>query len=218
MRGCRNDPGICPVSSPFDVVSTYFAAKDGNRPHLLRRAFAQEAELEMAVNTDAISFPSSAKGLDAIESILVRRFADVFENVYTFGLTLPTAASRLHFPCYWLVGMSAKNDGPVRVGCGLYNWYFTSEEPCLVSKLIITIERMEVLPERRSQEIFDWLSGLPYPWCPPDTALATMPDNQGLSTIKQYLNEVNADSPHFGVPSADRGMLRTNTENDAGSK
>jgi hypothetical protein len=48
--------------------------KDGNRPLLMKRAFADDAELEMVVRTDAISFPSSAKGQSAIEDIFVRRF------------------------------------------------------------------------------------------------------------------------------------------------
>jgi hypothetical protein len=50
-----------------DAVSTYILAKDGNRPFLMRRAFANDAELEMIVKTDAISFPNSAKGLSALE-------------------------------------------------------------------------------------------------------------------------------------------------------
>jgi hypothetical protein len=44
-----------------DAVSTYIQANDTNRPQLMTRAFAEDGELEMAVNTDAISFPSSAK-------------------------------------------------------------------------------------------------------------------------------------------------------------
>ena len=43
------------MPSPIEAISTYFHAKDGNRPHLMRRAFAEKAQLEMVVNTDAIS-------------------------------------------------------------------------------------------------------------------------------------------------------------------
>ena len=35
------------MSSPFDAVTTYFLAKDGNRPFLMRRAFAEGVELQM---------------------------------------------------------------------------------------------------------------------------------------------------------------------------
>ena len=65
----------------------------------------------MIANTDTISFPGEAKGLDALDNILVRRFADEFENIYTFALSRPTAAHRRHFPCHWLVAMSVKDDG-----------------------------------------------------------------------------------------------------------
>jgi hypothetical protein len=37
------------MSSPFDAVNTYFLAKDGNRPFLMRRASAEDADLEMVV-------------------------------------------------------------------------------------------------------------------------------------------------------------------------
>lgn len=93
----------------------------GNRPFLLRHAFAEDVELGMIVKTNAVSFPNTAKGLSAIEEILCRRFANDFENVYTFCLTRPTDANRRHFPCHWLVGMSAKNGGVIRVGCGRYD-------------------------------------------------------------------------------------------------
>jgi hypothetical protein len=59
----------------------------------MRRALAEHVQLEMVVKTEAISFPSSAKGVAAIEEILGRRFAKDFENVYTFCLTQPTEAN-----------------------------------------------------------------------------------------------------------------------------
>ena len=55
------------MSTISEAVTAYILAKDGNRPFLMRRAFAEDAALEMVVKTDAISFPSSAKGVSAIE-------------------------------------------------------------------------------------------------------------------------------------------------------
>ena len=75
-----------------DAVKTYILAKDGNRPFLMSQAFAENAELEIVVKTDAISFPGSAKGVAALEDILVRRFGREFENVYTFCLAEPPGA------------------------------------------------------------------------------------------------------------------------------
>jgi hypothetical protein len=178
------------MSSPSDAVSTYIFAKDGNRPFLMRRAFAEDAELETVVKTDAISFPSSAKGVNAIEDILVRRFGLEYENVYTFCLSQPSRADRRHFPCHWLVGMSARNNGQIRIGCGRYDWYFSPEKACRVERLVIAIDVMKVFPATELAATMDWLSSLPYPWCTPDQAVRTMPAIEGLAEIKTYLSKV----------------------------
>jgi hypothetical protein len=92
------------MSTPIEAVGTYLLAKDGNRRFLTRCAFAEGSELEIVLKTDAISFPSSAKGLKAIEDIL-RRFNIDYENIYTFCLSRPSESDRRHFACHWLVGM-----------------------------------------------------------------------------------------------------------------
>jgi hypothetical protein len=175
------------VPTPFDAVSAYFHAKDGNRPFLMRRAFTEDAELEMVVKTEAISFPSKAKGLAAIQDILGRRFANDMENVYTFCLSRPTEANRHHFPCHWLVGMSAKNNGPIRVGGGRYDWYFTADAPCLVERLTITIDVMQLFPASSIDTIMGWLTDLDYPWCTPAQVLKTMPKIDGMAVVEQYV-------------------------------
>lgn len=183
------------MPSPFEVVSTYFYAKDGNRPFLMRRAFADDVQLEMIVNTDAISFPGSASGLAAIEEILCRRFANDLENVYTFCLARPTDANRRHFPCHWLVGMSAKNNGIIRVGSGRYDWYFSASKEGLVERLTITIDVMEILPAEKLDRIMGWITGLPYPWCSPQEVLSGIPDMGELAPVVRYLREVRPLSP-----------------------
>jgi hypothetical protein len=60
-----------------------------------------------------------------------------------------------------------QNNGPIRVGSGRYDWYFTSEARCLVEKLIITIDVMQILPARECQRIMGWITSLPYPSCRP---------------------------------------------------
>ncbi len=183
------------MQSPFEAVSTYFYAKDGNRPFLMRRAFAEDVQLEMVVKTEAISFPSSAKGVAAIEEILGRRFANDFENVYTFCLERPTLANHRHFPCHWLVGMSAKNNGPIRIGSGRYDWYFTSDARCLIEKLIITIDVMQIFPADELDRIMNWITNLPYPWCGPDEAVRDMPRIEGLAPVERYLKEIRPIPP-----------------------
>ena len=72
------------------LIETYFNAKDGNRPHLMRRAFHEHAVVEMSVRTQAISFPPWLNGCDAITDTLVRQFGQTYENV-EFGQGLGNA-------------------------------------------------------------------------------------------------------------------------------
>jgi hypothetical protein len=180
------------MSTRFDAVSTYFYAKDGNRLFLMRHAFTPDVELEMVVKTEAISFPSTAKGLAAIEDVLGRRFANDMENVYTFCLSRPTEAHRHHFPCHWLVGMSAKNNSPIRIGSGRYDWYFTQDARCLVRRLIITIDVMQIFAASSVDTIMGWLTDLNYPWCTPEEMPRAMPKIDGMALIEHYIKELRA--------------------------
>ncbi len=54
------------MPTPADSILNYLRAKDGNRPHLLARAFTADAELYMTVRAGNISFPPVANGRDAI--------------------------------------------------------------------------------------------------------------------------------------------------------
>lgn len=177
------------MPDPLEIVGTYIRAKDENRPVFMRQAFAKDSELEMNLKTDAISFPSSVKGLEAITDVLIRRFAVDFENVFTFCLSRPSAADQRHFACHWLVGMSARADGAIRVGCGSYDWHFDPDKFGLADKLKINIDVMNVLPKVAFDPIMDWLSGIPYPWCTPNEAIQNMPSIDGLGTIKSYLKQ-----------------------------
>ncbi len=118
---------------------------------------------------------------------MVRRFNVDYENVFTFCLTEPPAAARTHFSCHWLVGMSAKADGQLRVGCGRYDWHFDGRGQ--VEKLVILAEVMKVLSADKLMAITDWLSELPYPWCSADQALAHLPRVEGLGEVKTYLKQ-----------------------------
>jgi hypothetical protein len=181
--------------TPVEAVATYILAKDSNRPFLMRRAFAEGSGLEMVLKTDAISFPSSAKGLPAIEDILVRRFNIDYENIYTFCLSRPSDGDLRHFACHWLVGMSAKTDGRLRVGCGRYDWHFAADRTGLVERLAITIDLMSSFPATELAATMNWLSGLPYPWCTPNDAVKGMPRIEELAAIETYLRQVRPISP-----------------------
>ena len=174
--------------TPAEAVQTYILAKDSNRPFLMKRAFAEDAELETVVKSDAISFPSAAKGLSTLEDVLVRRFNADNENIFTFCLSEPSEADRARFQCHWLVGMSTKATRQLRIGCGSYDWHFDSAGK--VAKLVINIEVMKILPGEQLGDAMRWLSCLPYPWCSPDEALRSIPVGGGLTEIEAYLKQV----------------------------
>jgi len=176
------------MPTPAEAVRTYILAKDGNRPFLMQEAFASDARLETVVKTDVISFPSTAEGLSALEDILVRRFCVDYENIFTFCLSEPSVADSARFQCHWLVGMSVKNTGQLRVGCGRYDWHFDGAGK--VRKLAIIIDVMKVLPRSELDAAMCWLSSLPYPWCRPGEAANLIPAHEDLADIVAYLKQV----------------------------
>jgi hypothetical protein len=173
--------------TPETVLRGYFHAKDENRPHLLENVFASNAELVIRNRSENIAFPAFTQGRAAIAKVLVQSFALSYENVYSFYLGRPTPGVR-EFICPWLVGMSERSSGLVRVGCGNYEWAFESEAPHMASRLVVTIDAMQVLPFTESDGVFAWLRALDYPWSSPVAALKGIPANELLSPIAQFLS------------------------------
>jgi hypothetical protein len=166
------------------VLLGYFQAKDGNRPRLLDRVFSPDARLEIRNKSTTIDFPAVTVGREAIAEIMVSRFGQTYENVYSFYLARPQLPATA-FSCQWLVGMTEKEGKSVRVGCGQYEWSLQGEPfPCATS-LVITIEAMQVWPPSTQEAIFSWLEGLSYPWSTPSAVLAAAPVIQDLSAVLQ---------------------------------
>ncbi|MDQ7976901.1 hypothetical protein QYH69_06545 [Paraburkholderia sp. SARCC-3016] len=166
-------------------IETYIRAKDGNRPHLLIDAFAENAELSMLVKTPDIAFPSSVHGRDAIGSVLVREFAARYENVYTFCVS-DTPSDTEAFVCDWLVCMTEKAGGAARLGFGQYEWRSAAG---LVVRLGISIEEMRVLDKDIAAPILAWAQTRPYPWCTLTQLTADMPPVAALQRVARLLAE-----------------------------
>lgn len=178
-------------SSTESVLRDYFHAKDENRPHFMARAFAADAVLKMALRTQAIAFPPESHGLAAIADTLVRKFGQTYENVYTFYLSRPAAGAKLpDYHCDWIVGMTEKATGNVRVGCGRYDWTF-QPDPYRAKDLTITIETMVTLPAADTPAVFGWLLGLDYPWTNAARVVATAPPLEALAPVVHYLLHPN---------------------------
>ena len=180
------------MQSAQESIATYIRAKDQNQPHLMKHAFAEAATLEMVVRTGSISFPPISTGLESISDVLVRRFAQTYENVHTFCLAAPPQTDEVTFSCSWLVGMSEKESRMVRVGCGRYDWLLGPQVPRLVERLTITIDLMQSLAPNSLASIMDWFSRLPYPWCSAQTALVAAPTLDDLEPIRHYIARESA--------------------------
>jgi hypothetical protein len=178
--------------TPAQAININILAKDGNRPFLMKQAFAEDAELEMVVMTDAISFPSKTAGLPAIEDLLVRRFCADNENIFTFCLSRPRDTDVTRFQCGFLVGMSAKATGQIRVGCGRYDWHF--DEDRRIAKLFIGIDVMKILASAELETVIRWLSSLPYPWCSTGDVVRSIPAHRDLSEVEAYLRAMPESS------------------------
>lgn len=169
------------------VLRDYFHAKDENRPWYMARAFAPDAVLKMALRTQAIAFPPEARGVEAIADTLVRRFGQVYDNVYTFYLSRPEPGAVLEeYACDWMVGMTEKATGCARVGCGRYDWVLR-REPHQAERLTITIETMLNLPAHESPEVLAWITSLPYPWTDAQTIVDAAPRIEALAPVLHWI-------------------------------
>jgi hypothetical protein len=172
--------------SSAESILAYIKAKDGNRPHLLDAAFTEDAVLQMHVQAESISFPSSCVGREAIAETLVRRFNQTYENIYTFCIGIQPQTDAESLSCHWLVAMSEKQNGAVRIGCGRYDWSFTRTKRQVCS-LVITIDAMETLPPETLVHIMSWASRLPYPWCTQQQITVAPPNIPTVLRVLQFL-------------------------------
>jgi hypothetical protein len=69
------------------LISRYISAKDGSKPHLMQSVFSENATLNMRVNSDNISFPADTAGVNDITDVLIHKFNQTYENIYTLCLT-----------------------------------------------------------------------------------------------------------------------------------
>jgi len=173
-------------SNAETVLLTYVRAKDENRPHLLAGVFAPDATLEVRNKSSAIAFPAVTAGREAIADVLVRSFAKSYENVYTFYMARPQAEAT-SIACDWLVCMTEKDGGSVRVGCGRYDWTLRADRPGLATRLVISIEAMQVLAPDQFEAMLAWVRSMDYPWTSADAAVRDAPRLPALAPVLEYL-------------------------------
>ena len=132
--------------TPEAVLRGYFHAKDENRPHLLEDVFASNAELIIHNQSANIDFPAFTQGRSAIAEVLVRSFALSNENVYSFYSAVRARRSRVHLSLAgWHVGAVL---GPHPSRLRHLRVVVRPQAPHMASRLVVTIEAMQVLPVR----------------------------------------------------------------------
>lgn len=178
-----------PWLSPEQAIRQYFHAKDENRPRLMAQAFTENATLHMHLRTGSISFPAVSSGRSAITDVLVRNFGKTYENVYTFALERPPVARTAEFSCDWLVVMTEKESGNLRVGCGRYDWWFDAEGSGLATRLDITIDSMQTLPPDQATAVFGWMDTLGYPWTSAAAVTVAPPPVDELAPVLTRLGQ-----------------------------
>lgn len=168
------------------IIARYIEAKDQNRPHLMSLAFEDNAILTMQVESSEIEFPAQVNGRQAISQTLVRDFAGRFENIYTYCLTQPDDETANGCQLNWLVVMTERASGNIKLGYGRYDWLFNSQSG-LCSKLHIHIEHMQVVSAPVADKIYQRISDYPTPWQPASALLALLDDHAELSSAHTFL-------------------------------
>ncbi|MEH6650309.1 MAG: hypothetical protein V7707_09820 [Motiliproteus sp.] len=165
-------------------VSRYIKAKDNNKPHLMAAVFSQQATLKMVVQSDNISFPADVRGVEQITQTLVSDFNHTYENIYTLCLSDTLQQTDKTLNCRWLVCMTEKATGALRVGCGDYQWGFEEHAPRLATELTIVIDTMMILPHAAQPAVMHWFDQQPYPWTQSSEMLQSMPDIPQLTELQ----------------------------------
>ncbi|WP_028469552.1 hypothetical protein [Neptunomonas japonica] len=176
------------------LISQYIKAKDNNKPHLMNEVFAEPATLKMLVQTDNISFPAEVEGSKRITQTLVSEFNNKYENIYTLCLSDTVQQQQNNLKCRWVVCMTEKASGSLRLGYGDYLWHFTDNTPALVNDLTITIENMTLLPQELQPQVLSWFDRLPCPWALSSELQKTVPDIELLITTLKSLYQTK-DNP-----------------------
>lgn len=174
------------MANKTDAIQHYILAKDSNRPFLLNKAFTENATLQMVVWTDSIAFPPSSIGREAIADTLVRQFNQKYENIYTICIGVRPEIELENFSCNWMVVMTEKKNGSLRVGCGRYDWTFGHTEN-KIQALTITIDIMETVTLSSLAPAIVWVSSLSYPWCEISTVAKALPDIPAVHRVVRHL-------------------------------
>jgi len=171
------------------LLHKYLQAKDESRPYLFRQVFPENGRFQtrFSIDTD-FDQGGMREGIAEITNTfgMLGRF---FENIFT---TCPIESASYteegQLQSTWIVGMSSRDNGDIRIAAGAYLWTF-DEESGKVAELDVLMEHMLEFPGKHLAAIMDWLSALPQPWCETKALLDGMPEIEGLEPVRTYFSK-----------------------------
>jgi len=174
----------------YEAIENYILAKDGNRPFLLEHAFTDNAALKVITQTDAIKFPTTLTGRQAIADTMVSNFNQQFENIYTICIDERPQISNNEYHCHWLVVMTEKQTMSLRTGWGRYEWKYDSQDNRVQSLDITIVDMQTSSSSAETPAVLLWVSKLPYPWCSLSNIITDAPKQHlGIDNFIRYLSE-----------------------------
>ena len=178
-----------PALSPAQhhVLTKYLEAKDQQRPFLFGEVFTSEAMFQsrFAFETD-FNDERPVHGLDAIAGVFQRMGSRV-ENIFTVYTPSSVRWDAGALSIDWLVGMSERESGKLRLAWGDYAWRF-NPAGTRATELVVLMRQMIELPASAGSSINHWLAELPAPWCEAEQILESMPSFAGSEDLRAFFS------------------------------
>lgn len=167
------------------VLTEYLAAKDEQRPHLMKQVFSDDAVFESRFEFDT-DFPTDGPSVGQKAVIdAFRGLGAMMENIYTVCTVDSVDDAETTMSCGWLVGMSERATGRVRVAWGDYRWTF-DHHGTRATELIVTMKHMAFIEPEQLDAVMVWLRHLPSPWVSAEQLVGDAPAFDELAPMGRY--------------------------------
>ncbi|MEH6443788.1 MAG: hypothetical protein V7784_07820 [Oceanospirillaceae bacterium] len=175
----------------IDILEKYIRGKDQNQSAILEEIYTKNAKVLFDIKVDTIVFPAEIVGSVNIANTLSRDFNKRHDYVKTYYLTDQSkqfCADNIRDQ-QWLVIMRDKQTGEIKIGTGIYDWYFSERQGgCLaVAEHKITIAVMLSLPSQCIDLLNVLQQNLPYPWVETQQVITTLKEYSYLDDLSLYI-------------------------------
>lgn len=123
-----------------NLLNTYFDGKDNDKYRLLEEIYEKDAVVEFLVKPSNIRFPSLIQGCKEIARILSKEFNQNNTDIKSYYFWQEAKGDEALEEQKWLVIMKERETQKLKVGAGLYHWYFSKNKK--LQRHYIQIEQM----------------------------------------------------------------------------